>query len=71
MKMKLATNFSFSATVLSLLATPAPAVDLLAHYPTQMTAGDAGPDHARPWEFDPGDIAFHIDIGSISDRLWA
>ncbi len=67
MKMKLATKLSFAATVLSLLATPAPAVDLLARYPTQMTAGDAEPDHARPWEFNPGDIfqvsQFQLKVG--------
>ena len=40
----------------SLPVTAAPAVDLLARYPTQLTAGDANPEHARTWEFNPEDI---------------
>jgi RNA polymerase sigma-70 factor (ECF subfamily) len=44
------------AAALSFLATSAGAVDLLAHYPTTLAAGDAQPDHARAWEFTPEDI---------------
>ncbi len=34
-------------------------VNLLARYPTTLTAGDADPTHARPWEFITADI-FHL-----------
>ena len=31
-------------------------VDLLERYPTQMMAGDAAPDRARPWGFSNADV---------------
>ncbi|MGO8764387.1 MAG: hypothetical protein ACLQSR_04535 [Limisphaerales bacterium] len=37
-------------------AISAVAVDLLARYPTPLTAGDAVADNARPWDFEQGDI---------------
>ncbi|HEY5914187.1 MAG TPA: Ig-like domain-containing protein [Verrucomicrobiae bacterium] len=33
--------------------------DLLQEYPTQLTAGDPAPEHARPWRFEREDI-FHV-----------
>jgi hypothetical protein len=47
----------FVVTVALLLpATGIRAVDLLERYPTQLTKGDDNPNHARAWEFNPGDI---------------
>lgn len=54
--MKPITKLLIVAIVSSLPVTPALAVDLLARYPTQLTAGDANPEHARTWEFNPEDI---------------
>jgi len=56
MKTKLTNCLFIAASALCLLATSAAAVDLLAQYPTQLTAGDAEPDHARPWQFTSADI---------------
>lgn len=56
MKTKFATNLTMVAIGLSLVAKAAAGVDLLERYPTQLTAGDADPDHARAWNFDQGDI---------------
>jgi len=49
-------RLSIAAMLLVILTQPVIAVDLLERYPTKLTAGDAGPDHARPWKFTPGDI---------------
>ncbi|HXS67261.1 MAG TPA: Ig-like domain-containing protein [Candidatus Polarisedimenticolia bacterium] len=55
------------------LLTPAlsvRAVDLLAKYPTDLTAGDTNPEHAQPWDFTPEDI-FHVsqfNLG-VGDKL--
>ncbi len=38
------------------LAKPALGLDLLARYPTQLTAGDTAPDRAREWEFATSDV---------------
>jgi hypothetical protein len=65
--MKLITKLFIIAAAWSLLATTGLAVDLLAHYPTQLTAGDTDPNHARMWEFSPEDIfqvtQFTLKIG--------
>jgi hypothetical protein len=49
------------------LAAPDEAPDLLQRYPTKLTAGDARPDQARPWEFTDGDIfrvtQFRLEVG--------
>lgn len=45
-----------TAVILFLPAISAVAVDLLARYPTPLTAGDAVADNARPWDFEQGDI---------------
>ncbi len=67
MNMKPTLTAAIAATVLLLAAAPASAVDLLAHYPTPLTAGDAEPDHARPWQFTADDIVrvsqFQLQIG--------
>jgi hypothetical protein len=49
---------------------PASAVDLLARYPTQLTAGDAEPGHARSWDFSQDDV-FHVSQFQlkIDDKL--
>ena len=49
-------HLSIAALLLAMLIQPASAVDLLERYPTKLTAGDAQPDHARPWNFTPDDI---------------
>jgi len=49
-------SLSIVAMLPAILTQPVIAVDLLERYPTQLTAGDAEPDHARPWKFTPGDI---------------
>ena len=54
MKTKLTTKLSIAAAALPLRPSPAPAVDLLARYPTQLTAGDAAPYYALTVEFQPG-----------------
>jgi hypothetical protein len=56
MKTKSLLKLSIATIVLFLLAMSGRAVDLLERYPTQLTKGDADADHARPWEFNPGDI---------------
>ncbi|MDR3460594.1 MAG: DUF4019 domain-containing protein [Verrucomicrobiae bacterium] len=65
--MKLVIPCSLAATALSLLAMSASAVDLLSRYPTQLTAGDSQPDHARAWDFKQDDIfriaRFELKIG--------
>ncbi len=51
------------------LVQHAEAVDLLARYPTSLTAGDTAPDRAREWQFGPGDVfrlsrfAFEVSKG--------
>ena len=54
-------KISLVAALIALLFTSMPlkAIDLLERYPTQLTAGDAEPEHARQWEFTAGDI-FHV-----------
>ena len=46
------------------------AVDLLQHYPTKLTAGDAHPDRARAWEFGGSDV-FRLSRFSfvVADKL--
>ena len=55
------------AALLLCLAQSARAVDLLGRYPTRLTAGDANPDRARPWEFKEEDIfqvsKFSLEVG--------
>lgn len=70
MKMKFMTNVLIGATLLSLLATSAAAIDLQERYPTQLTTGDDRPDRARPWEFSEKDI-FHVSKFEfkIGDKL--
>jgi RNA polymerase sigma-70 factor (ECF subfamily) len=67
MKTQLTTSLSITAIALSFLATPVMAVDLLARYPTRLTAGDTDPSHARSWEFNQEDIfrvsSFELKIG--------
>jgi hypothetical protein len=51
----------------SLLPLPAQPVDLLARYPTTLTASDANPDHARAWNITEADVfrvsSFHFAVG--------
>jgi len=65
--MKLTTQLFILATALSLPAISVRAVDLLARYPTKLVAGDADPEHARAWEFNPEDIfqvsQFSLKVG--------
>lgn len=70
MKTKFTTQWSVAATALTLLVIPASAVDLLARYPTQLTKGDAEPDHARPWDFTQDDI-FRVSTFElqVADKL--
>lgn len=60
-------SLSIAAMLLALLARPIIAIDLLERYPTKLTAGDANPDHARPWMFAPDDIYrvshFEVRVG--------
>jgi hypothetical protein len=48
-------------------ATVERGVDLLQRYPTKLTAGDAGPDQARVWDFTKNDIfrvtQFRLEVG--------
>jgi RNA polymerase sigma-70 factor (ECF subfamily) len=55
-KIKFAISLSIAAMLPAILTQPVIAVDLLERYPTQLTAGDAEPDHARPWKFTPDDL---------------
>ena len=69
MNTKFTTKLTLLAIGCCLLAKSAVAVDLMARYPTSLTAGDANPDHARAWSFDPGDVfrvsqfVFKVDAG--------
>jgi hypothetical protein len=62
------TKLSLLMLLLATAVLQAQPVDLLARYPTQLTAGDAAPDHARPWQFTPEDIfrveRFGLDLGA-------
>ena len=69
-KMSLIAGLASSAA-LSLCVSFTPsvlAVDLLGIYPTRLTAGDATPDRARPWEFKEEDIfrlsQFRLEVGN-------
>src|SRR5690242_7155697 len=70
MKSKVITKLSVIAAGLLLPALSASAVDLLAKYPTDLTAKDTNPEHARPWNFTAEDI-FHVSQFnlSVSDTL--
>ena len=60
-----------AATVLLLtcLAAPANAVDLLQRYPTTLTKGDVAPDRARAWEFTTADLfrlsRFKLEVADL------
>lgn len=53
--------------VFAAFGLPGQPVDLLKHYPTELTKGDPKQDRARPWEFTATDIfrvtGFHLAVG--------
>lgn len=48
-------------------------IDLSERYPTTLTAGDASPDRARPWEFAEKDIfhlsGFHLQLANLELKV--
>jgi hypothetical protein len=70
MRTKLTIACRVVAAAASLLVMPASAVDLLARYPTQLSAGDPQPDHARAWDFNQEDI-FRVAkfVLQVGDKL--
>src|SRR5690348_3081504 len=50
-KTQLVSLFAAVSSAALLSVTPLKAIDLLERYPTQLTAGDTTPAHAKPWEF--------------------
>jgi hypothetical protein len=67
MKTPLKSTLILTLAALSALALPASAVDLLARYPTQLTAGETRADQAKPWTFTQDDIFrvsdFQVQVG--------
>lgn len=63
--MKMKVKLSIIAAGLSLLTLPAPAVNLLKQYPTDLVAGDTDPEHALPWDFTADDI-YHVSQFNLS-----
>jgi hypothetical protein len=68
---KLFTKFSVAATLLAAAVTgvvSGQAVDLLERYPTKLSAGDAEPSRARPWQFTQTDVfrlsGFDFKVGN-------